>query len=80
MWLQPIGEPRLLLRVQHEILAQQVAFTVRKAVVEAGGDIIPAGLIVGAAGGDRARMRGIPVFVEGGIGGAIYGTRPGQFL
>jgi hypothetical protein len=30
----------------------------------------------GALPGDRARLRGLPLFVEGGMGGTILGTQP----
>lgn len=32
----------------------------------------------GALPGDRAKLRGIPVIVEGGMGGTVPGTQPEQ--
>ena len=58
-------------RTQRKILAQEV-------VEQGAGNSRVKAVIRGALPGDRARLRGIPMFTEGGMSGTILGTQPEQ--
>jgi hypothetical protein len=74
-WKTPIGDARTNLHARHHHEHVQAAQTKARIALETGTTEqhpnhprpLP---------GDPIRLRGIPVLVEGGIGGAITGTRP----
>lgn len=69
---------RLLARLQRDHLVRQHEQLVAAALA----DLTPdqAGAYVPTTGGDAHLLRGIPALTQGGLGGAIIGTRPDRAI
>jgi hypothetical protein len=71
--------PSLLLRVRHAEEAAKQARLMARLALEVSPDV-PIRRPGAALPGDRDAMRGVPLLVKGGRGGAIRGSVPGSNL
>jgi hypothetical protein len=63
----------ITLHAKHRLEAQRQQRAIDKAI----GEAVDAKALPGVRHDDRKRARGLPCLVQGGLGGAIYGTQPG---